>query len=452
MARTVSIAILAAGRGTRMQNPLSKVLHPLAGRPLIGHVLEVAKQIEATRVVAVLAAGMDAVAKVVRDSGLDARIAIQDPPHGTGHAVQCAQSELPDEGTVLVLYGDTPLVRAETLRQLATKREDEQAAVAVLGMRPTDPSGYGRLRFHADGQLAELVEERHADPELKRTGLCNSGVMAIDAARLGELLAAMPLRPEKQEYYLTDIVGLACARGWPCTAIEGHWIEGLGINSQAQLAEAAGLLQAQLRAQCLDGGVIMPAPDTVHLSADTEIGPGAVIEPYAVFGPGVKVAAGAVVKSFSHLEGVTIAAEAMIGPFARLRPGTVVQQGARVGNFVELKNAELGSHAKASHLTYLGDCEIGSDVNIGAGTITCNYDGFNKHRTTIGAGAFIGSNTAFVAPVEIGADAIVGAGSTLTDDVPENALAIARERQRNLAERAPPLRERLKNSGSQRRS
>ena len=271
MAERLSVVVLAAGKGTRMRNPLPKVLHPLAGRSLIGHVLEAARALGAARTVVVLAPDMEEVAAQVRRSPLEPAVAIQEPQLGTGHALQAALPELPDEGTVLVLYGDTPLMTPETLGRLVAAREAADAAVAVLGMRPPNPAGYGRLRFSGDN-LAEIVEERHADAELRRTGISNSGVMAMDAARLRGLLDAVPLRPEKGEYYLTDIVALATARGWRCTAVEGPWEEGVGVNSQAQLADATRLLQARLRGRMLEAGVIMPAPETVHLAADTEVG------------------------------------------------------------------------------------------------------------------------------------------------------------------------------------
>jgi bifunctional UDP-N-acetylglucosamine pyrophosphorylase/glucosamine-1-phosphate N-acetyltransferase len=268
--------------------------------------------------------------------------------------------------------------------------------------------------------------------------------MAFAADRLALLLQGLQLRPEKGEYYLTDTVALAVERGWPCVAIEGPAEEGHGINSQAQLAEAGAILQGRLRARHLASGVIMPAPETVHLAADTEIAPGALIEPYVVFGPGVRIGSDAVVHAFCHLEGAVVASGASVGPFARLRPGTELGEGARIGNFVETKNARLAAAAKANHLTYLGDVAVGERANVGAGTITCNYDGFGKHRTEIGAGAFIGSDTALVAPVTVGAGAIVGAGSTITSDVPEDALALARGRQATFPGRAARLRERLR--------
>lgn len=453
MQPSLSVVVLAAGKGTRMRNPLPKVLHPLAGRTLIGHVLETARELGPARTVVVLSPGMDAVAAEVGRSPLRPAVALQDPPLGTGHALTAALPALPPDGeaagTVLVLYGDTPLVEAATLRRLVAAREAAGAAVAVLGMRPPDPGGYGRLRLLAGdgGELAEIVEERHADEALRRDGICNSGVMAFDAAKLGPLLRAIPLRPEKNEYYLTDAVALAVARGWRCVAVEGLWEEGVGVNSQAQLAQAMRLLQARLRGRMLEAGVVMPAPETVYLAADTTIGPGAVVEPYCVFGPGVRVAAGAVVHAFSHLEGATVAAGASVGPYARLRPGTELGAGARVGNFVETKNARLAAGAKANHLTYLGDATVGEAANVGAGTITCNYDGFAKHRTEIGAGAFVGSNTALVAPVRVGAGAVVAAGSTVTADVPDEALAVARARQRTIEGHAPALRDRLGRRG-----
>jgi bifunctional UDP-N-acetylglucosamine pyrophosphorylase/glucosamine-1-phosphate N-acetyltransferase len=442
MTLPLSVVVLAAGKGTRMRNPLPKVLHPLAGRPLIGHVLDSARRLNPQALVVVLAPDMEEVAKAVRQQAPQARIAIQDPPLGTGHALTAARGLWPASGTVLVLYGDTPLLTAATARSLVDRQRSEGAAAIVLGIRPPDPSGYGRLRL-VDGRLVEIVEERHADDELSRSATCNSGVMAFDAARLPALLDALPLRPEKKEYYLTDTVAEAVARGWPVGAVEGPWQEGQGVNSQHQLAEITAMLQARLRAALLESGVIMPAPETVFLSADSVIEPGAVIEPHVVLGPGVQIGAGAVVHPFSHLEGARIGPGCSVGPFARLRPGAVLDRSAKVGNFVEIKAARLGTGAKANHLAYVGNAEVGAGANIGAGTITCNYDGFGKYTTEIGAKAFIGSNTALVAPVRIGAGAIIGAGSTITADVPDDAFAVARERQQNFPERATRLRERL---------
>jgi bifunctional UDP-N-acetylglucosamine pyrophosphorylase/glucosamine-1-phosphate N-acetyltransferase len=443
MSVPLSVTILAAGRGTRMKNGIAKALHPLAGRSLIGHVLTVAGELAPERIVVILAPGMPEVEAEVRRLRPEARILHQDPPQGTGHALMAAGAALPAEGTVLVLYSDTPLVTRETLSRLVAAREAAGAAVAVLGFVPPDRKGYGRLRFDG-GRLVEIVEERHADESLKRDGICNSGVMAFDAARLDALLDRLPLRIDRQEYYLTDVVALAHAAGWACTAIEGPWEEGVGVNSQPQLAAVTQLFQARARARLSGEGVIMLAPDTVHLAADTMIEPGAVIEPYVVFGPGVRVARGAVLHSFSYLEGVEIGRDAQIGPFTRIRPGTAVEAGAKLGNFVEAKNTRIAKGAKVSHLSYVGDTVIGELANLGAGTITCNYDGFGKHRTEIGAGAFIGSNTALVAPVRIGEGAVVGAGSTIVHDVPDEALALARARQEMRQGAAPRLRAKLK--------
>lgn len=439
----LSVVVLAAGRGSRMRNPLPKVLHPLAGWPLIRHVLEVSRGLGAARVVTVLAPGADAVAAVVKRLVPDARIAVQDAPMGTGHAVMAARPELLAEGTVLVLFGDTPLLTHETALRLLAAREAGDQAVVVLGIAPPDPTGYGRLRVEA-GRLRAIVEERHADEALRREGLCNAGAMAFDAARLGVLLDALELRADKNEYYLTDAVELAVAHGWSCAAVPGPWQDGLGINSQRQLADAERVFQDRRRDALLAAGVIMPAPETVYLAADTEIAAGALVEPYVVFGPGVRIAGEATIHAFSQLEGAIVEARASVGPFARLRPGARLGPDAKVGNFVEVKNAELGPGAKASHLSYLGDATIGAGANIGAGTITCNYDGFGKHRTAIGAGAFIGSNTALVAPISIGEQAVVGAGSTLTENVPAGAVAVARARQTTLPARAARLRERLR--------
>ena len=443
MAAPLCVTVLAAGKGTRMRNALPKVLHPLAGRTLIEHVLANAQELQPAQTVVVLAAEMSEVAAVVAKSPLAPAIVIQESQLGTGHAVKMAQAALPASGTVLVLFGDTPLLRSATLARLVQAREGVDAAVAVLGMRPTDPADYGRLRM-AGERLVAVIEDRDAEPDLKRAAACNSGVMAFDAARLSDLLAGLALHGDKGEYYLTDTVALAVERSLTCVAVEGPAEEGSGVNSQAQLAEAGELLQRRLRQRLLDEGVIVHDPGTLQLCADTEIAPGAVIEPYVVIGPGVRIGAGAIIHSFCHIERATIAAGAEIGPFARLRAVSDIGERAKIGNFVETKNTKLEPGAKASHLSYLGDTTVGSAANVGAGTITCNYDGFHKYPTRIGAGAFIGSNSALVAPVRIGDGAIVAAGSTITGDVPPGGFAIARARQVTHAQRAERLRERLR--------
>jgi bifunctional UDP-N-acetylglucosamine pyrophosphorylase/glucosamine-1-phosphate N-acetyltransferase len=446
MTAPLTVILLAAGKGTRMKSDRPKVLHPLAGRTLIGHVLHTAAALAPARTVVLLAPGMDGVAAEVDRSPLRAQIAYQEPQLGTGHALMVTREHLPPDGEVLVLYGDTPLVTAATLEELLTVRRTDDAAVAVLGFRPPDAAGYGRLRFDGDG-LAAIVEERHADATLKREGLCNAGIMAFDAARLGPLLDALEIKQPKGEYYLTDVVEHARARGWPCSALEGPYEAGLGVNSQAQLAAAEALLQQRLRSAAMAAGVTLIGPETVFLAADTALAASAEIGPYVVFGIGVQVAANVQILPFSHLEGVRIEAGARIGPFARLRPGAAIGERAHVGNFVEVKNATLEAGAKANHLSYIGDAHVGAKSNIGAGTITCNYDGVAKHRTEIGEGVFIGSNSALVAPVTIGDGAFIGAGSTINRDVPPGSLSIARGRQSDIAGGAARIRERAR-SGS----
>ena len=443
MVDPLSVVILAAGRGTRMKNDRPKVLHEMAGLSLIGHVLATAEALGPEKLVVVLGREMEAVAAEIARRAPAAAIVIQDPPMGTGHALQVARPELLPAGAVLVLYGDTPLMTEATLRTLLERRRAATAAVAVVGMRPPDPAGYGRLRMGEAGELLAIVEHKHCDPALLAEGFCNSGVMALAAERTATLLGELERHPGSDEFYLTDVVEIAQRHGWPCRAVEASWIEGQGVNTQAQLAEVAAHFQVRRRGELMAAGVTMEAPATVFLAADTEIGPGAVIEPFVVFGPGVRVAAEAVIHSHSHLAGAEVGRGAQIGPFARVRPGTVIGEEAKLGNFVEAKNTRLGAGAKASHLTYLGDCAVGDGANIGAGTITCNYDGFNKHRTEIGARAFIGSNSAFVAPVTVGADAVIGAGSVVTSDVPAGALGLARPPQRTIEGAAHRLRERL---------
>jgi bifunctional UDP-N-acetylglucosamine pyrophosphorylase / glucosamine-1-phosphate N-acetyltransferase len=431
MSAPLTVVVLAAGKGTRMKSGLPKVLHRVAGRSMIGHVLATAAGLEPARAVVVLAPRMAEVEAELRRSALAPAIAIQEPALGTGHALMAARERIPAGGRVVVLYGDTPLVTAETLRRLLAAVDEVGAAVGVLGMRPPDTTGYGRLAFDARG-LEAIVEERHADEALKRDGLCNAGIMVIDRARLDPLLDALEPKQPKNEYYLTDIVEHARTFGWRCTAIEGPWLEGVGVNSQAQLADAEALLQGRLRQAAMAQGVTLVAPDTVFLACDTALASGVEIGPYVVFGPGVEVAEGAQIHSFSHLEGVRIGPNARIGPFARLRPGAEIGEDVHIGNFVEVKNATFEAGAKANHLSYVGDARIGARSNIGAGTITCNYDGFGKYRTELGERVFIGSNTALVAPLTIGDGAIIGAGSTIDRDVPPDSLSIGRARQTDL--------------------
>jgi len=418
--------ILAAGKGTRMKSHLPKVLHPIAGRPMIGHVLASLAPLGCAPIVVVVGPGMEAVSKAVAPN----RTALQAEQLGTGHAALAAKAALGQrEGDVLILYGDTPFISTETFEALlARRRAEDRPAAVVLGMRPGDPTGYGRLLVDGKGQLEAIVEHRDATAEERRIGLCNSGVMAVEGALLWDLLDEVGNDNAKGEYYLTDIVALARRRGRLAAAIEAPAEELVGINSRAELAAAEALLQDRLRARAMEGGATLIDPASVWLSFDTRLGCDVVIGPHVVFGPGVEVADGVIIRSFCDLEGARIEAGAEIGPFARLRPGSIIGPKAKVGNFVETKNTTLAAGAKANHLTYLGDARVGAKTNVGAGTITCNYDGFGKYRTEIGAGAFIGSNSALVAPVTVGDGAIIAAGSVITQDVAADALAVGRGR------------------------
>lgn len=419
--------ILAAGKGTRMKSVLPKVLHALAGKPMIGHVLDALAPLGCAPVVVVLAPGMDRVAAAVQPHAT----AIQQEQLGTGHAVMAAFPALGKvTGDVLVLYGDTPFISTATLtRMLERRRRADDPAVVVLGMRPDDPGEYGRLVIGADGYLRAIVEYKDADSDQRSIRLCNSGVMAIDGAHLASLLERIGNDNAKGEYYLTDIVAIAGARGLNCAVVEAPVDELMGINSRAELAVAEAVLQDRLRAAAMDGGATLIDPKTVWLCHDTRLGRDVTVGPNVVFGPGVAVADGAEIRAVSHLEGAMVGAGAVIGPFARLRPGAEIGDTARVGNFVEVKNTRFGAGAKANHLSYVGDASVGAGANLGAGTITCNYDGYDKARTEIGARVFVGSNSTLVAPLVIGEGAYVAAGSVVTSDVPADALAVARSRQ-----------------------
>ncbi|MEX0815107.1 MAG: bifunctional UDP-N-acetylglucosamine diphosphorylase/glucosamine-1-phosphate N-acetyltransferase GlmU [Dongiaceae bacterium] len=425
--------VLAAGKGTRMKSALAKVLHPLAGRSMIAHVAANLAPLACDPVVAVVAPGMAAVEKAVAPWPS----VVQAEQLGSGHAVMAARDRLAGvTGDVLVVYGDSPFVSTESLRRLlARRRAADRPAVVVLGMRLDDPGEYGRLilgrdpRTGADGGLDAIVEYRDADAGQRTIDLCNSGAMAIDGRRLFDLLDRVGNANAKGEYYLTEIVAVARRDGLACAVVEAPADELLGINSRAELAVAEAALQQRLRARAMAEGATLTDPRTVYFAYDTRLGRDVTVGPNVVFGPGVSVADGVEIRAFCHIEGARIEAGAIIGPFARLRPGCEIGAGARIGNFVEAKNAWLGAGAKANHLAYIGDATVGERANIGAGTITCNYDGFDKARTEIGADAFIGSNSALVAPVTIGERAIVGAGSVITRDVAPDALALARAEQ-----------------------
>ena len=422
----VSVVILAAGKGTRMKSAKSKVLHPIAGRSLLGHVLDTVEVIGPDRIVVVVGPDMDDVAAAAAPHD----VVLQSEQLGTADAVKAARTPLADVslGTVFVLYGDTPFIGAETLAAMLAKR-GAGAGIVVLGFRPDDPGAYGRLVTDASGRLQRIVEFRDASDAERSITLCNSGVMAIDAAVLFRLVDAVDSDNAKGEFYLTDIVGLARADNIDCAVVEAGADELQGVNSRADLAAAESYWQRSKRQQVMADGVTLSDPATVYFSYDTVFGEDVIVGPNVVFGPGVTVGRSSEIKAFSHLEGVTVGEAVSVGPFARLRPGAVLEDGVKVGNFVEVKNAVLGTGAKASHLSYIGDAEVGAEANIGAGTITCNYDGYFKYRTKIGKGAFIGSNTALVAPVAVGENAIVGAGSVITADVDCDALAVARGKQ-----------------------
>jgi bifunctional UDP-N-acetylglucosamine pyrophosphorylase/glucosamine-1-phosphate N-acetyltransferase len=421
--------VLAAGQGTRMKSRRPKVLHKVAGRPMVSHAVAAAKAAGAARIALVVAPGMDAVADAVRAEFADATSHVQAEALGTGHAVLAARDAFADhDGPVLVLYGDTPLLRPETLERVAAAI-GAGANVVVAGFEARDPAGYGRLITGEGGDLVAIREEKDASPAEREVRLCNSGVMGFRGSHLPGLLARIGADNAKGEFYLTDAVGLAVGDGLAAAVVTCPEEEVLGVNDRTQLAEAEATLQTRLRREAMLNGATMVAPETVFLSHDTRIGRDVTIEPHVIFGPGAVVGDGATVKGFSHIEGARIGEGAVVGPFARLRPGADVGEKARVGNFVEIKNATLDHGAKVNHLTYIGDAHIGAEANIGAGTITCNYDGFGKHRTEIGAGAFVGSNSSLVAPVSIGAGAYIGSGSVINRDVSADALALTRAPQ-----------------------
>lgn len=424
----LAIVVLAAGKGTRMKSDLHKVLHPIAGRPMLMHLLASAAQLSPQHQVVVAGHGREQLEKAL---GGAATIAVQDPQLGTGHAVQQAEGALAGfDGDVLILYGDVPFVRAETMRAMLERLHgDDNPAVVVLGFEPADTLQYGRVIAH-DGVVAKMVEHKDATDAERACRLCNSGLMAVRGADLFGLLARVGNDNAQGEYYLTDIVNVANGDGRVCAVVvTDDADEVMGINSRGELAIAEARWQDKRRAAAMADGATLVAPETVWFAWDTQVGRDVTIEQNVVFGPGVTVADNVVIHAFSHVEGASLASGVSIGPFARLRPGAVLEEGSKIGNFVEMKAARLGKGAKANHLTYLGDAEVGERANIGAGTITCNYDGYFKHKTVIGPRAFIGSNSALIAPVRIGADAIVAAGSAVSRDVSDGELRLVRAEQ-----------------------
>jgi bifunctional UDP-N-acetylglucosamine pyrophosphorylase / glucosamine-1-phosphate N-acetyltransferase len=426
-ARTCLTIVLAAGEGTRMRSWRPKVLHAIGGRTLLGHVLAAVRQ-AAGQVAVVVGPGQAKVADAVRSALPEAAIFVQAERRGTAHAVLAARAALIEGADdVLVVFADTPLMQPHTLMRLREPLAGGKA-VAVLGFRPADPSGYGRLIMQGESLLA-IREDKDASAAEREIPLCNAGLMALRGDVALAILDRIDDRNAKREFYLTDAVAIARRMGLEAVAIETGEDEVRGINSQAQLAEAEAALQRRLRSSALEAGVSMAAPETVFLAVDTKLGRDVTIEPYVVFGPGVTVEDGATIRSFSHLEGAHVGKGTTVGPYARLRPGAQLGADVRIGNFVEVKEAQIGAGVRANHLSYIGDARVGARTNIGAGTITCNYDGQHKHVTDIGEGAFIGSNSALVAPVRIGDGAYVGSGSVITRDVPPDSLAIGRGQQ-----------------------
>ena len=427
--RPFAAVILAAGKGTRMKSDLHKVLHPIAGRPMLMHLLAGIEALGPVAEVVVVGAGREQVEKAVAARG--ARVALQEPQLGTAHAVSQAESVLESfDGDVLILYGDVPMVQTETCAKMLARLHEHDRPVAVaLGFRPDDALAYGRIIADEHGVIAKMVEFKDATDEERAVDFCNSGLMAIRGADLWPLLKRVDNQNMAGEFYLPDIIMLALEDGRQSAVIEAEAWEVAGANSRAEVAGLEADWQRRRRAQAMAEGASLIAPETVWFSWDTKLGRDVTIEPNVFFGPGVSVADGAVIHAFSHLEGATVASKAAIGPFARLRPGADIGEKAKVGNFVEVKKATLGAGAKANHLSYIGDGDVGAGANIGAGTIFCNYDGFFKYKTVVGEGAFVGSNSALVAPVTIGKGAIVAAGSVVTSDVAADALALVRPAQ-----------------------
>jgi bifunctional UDP-N-acetylglucosamine pyrophosphorylase / glucosamine-1-phosphate N-acetyltransferase len=427
----IAAVILAAGQGTRMKSDLHKVLHPIAGQPMLMHLMASVDALNPARKVVVVGSGKEQLESALASS---AELAVQQPQHGTGHAVQQAEAALAGfDGDVLILYGDVPFVPTATMQGMIDRLNAPDApAVVVLAFEPDDTQAYGRVIADGD-RILKMVEHKDATAEERACRLCNSGLMAVKARGLFGLLARVTNDNAAKEYYLVDIVNIANADGRLCAVVKTDPFDVAGINSRGELAAMEGQWQARRRARAMADGATLIAPETVWFAWDTVIGRDVVIEPSVFFGPGVTVADKVVIHAFSHIEGATIGEGAEIGPYARLRPGAVLEEKAKIGNFVEVKKARFGKGAKANHLSYIGDADVGAGANIGAGTITCNYDGFFKYRTVIGDGAFIGSNSALVAPVTIGAGAIVGAGAVVTADVSADALALVRPEQREKA-------------------
>lgn len=434
---STALVILAAGKGTRMNSDLPKVLHPIAQAPMLAHAIRSGAALEPERLVIVAGHGADKVAKAARQIDERAEVVLQEDQLGTAHAVDMARDALAGfDGDVVVLYGDTPFLQPDTLERMLAARQSHD--LVILGFEAADPARYGRLIMSGDS-LEKIVEFKDATEDERAIRFCNSGLLACNATTLFDLIAQVGNDNASGEYYLTAVVELARTKGLNVSAVSCDEEQTLGVNSRADLAQADAVFQSRARAALMEDGVTLMAPDTVYLAMDTVIGRDTVIEPNVVFGPEVTVESGATIRAFSHLEGCHVSRGAVVGPYARLRPGAELAENTRVGNFVEIKNAEIAEGAKVNHLSYVGDASVGANTNIGAGTITCNYDGVMKHKTTIGERAFIGSNTLLVAPVTVGDDAMTATGSVITRDVDPAALAIARVKQENKPGRARKL-------------
>jgi bifunctional UDP-N-acetylglucosamine pyrophosphorylase/glucosamine-1-phosphate N-acetyltransferase len=440
--KETAVVVLAAGLGTRMNSILPKVLHPIAGRPMILQLLDSLTEIEPDKIVLVIGPNMELVSDAVAAAGYNFEIVIQQDRLGTGHAVQQAQKSLSGfKGNVLVLYGDSPLVTPKTLANILEARSAQNdPAVVVLGFRPFDRGDYGRLVLDKTGNLEAIVEATDVSGNEALSDLCNSGVMVVDGTILRELVSKLSNENVKGEFYLTDIIQISRKCGRNCSVVEGDEEELIGINSRVELALAETIIQDRLRESVMKNGASLNDPSSIYFSYDTKIGQDVTIGPNVFFGPGVEICDGVSILAFCYIEGTFIEHNAIIGPFARLRPGADIGENVHIGNFVEIKNSTLATGVKVNHLSYIGDTKIGENANIGAGTITCNFDGYRKSMTEIGARAFIGSNSALVAPVRIGQDSTIGAGSVITKDVEDGALAITRTKQKMVDQYVKKLR------------
>ncbi|MDX8434145.1 bifunctional UDP-N-acetylglucosamine diphosphorylase/glucosamine-1-phosphate N-acetyltransferase GlmU [Mesorhizobium abyssinicae] len=448
--RSCLSVILAAGEGTRMKSALPKVLHPIAGLPMVAHVAKAAEAAGSGDLALVIGHGADEMRKAAQKFAPNAETFVQEKRLGTAHAVLAARAAISKRyDDILVMFGDTPLIEPEALA-VARQKLAEGAAVVVVGFRPPNPTGYGRL-IEKGGRLVAIREEKDCSDEEKKIGFCNAGMMAVAGRSALELLDKVGNANAKGEFYLTDIVEIAGARGLDVVATEASFESALGINNRAELAEAEGIWQARRRREAMLSGVTLIAPETVYFSHDTEIGADTVVEPNVWFGLGVKISTGATIHAFSHMTGATIAENCEVGPFARLRPGTDLRKKAKVGNFCEVKQATVEEGAKVNHLTYIGDARVGAAANIGAGTITCNYDGYSKFFTDIGEGAFVGSNSSLVAPITIGKGSYIASGSVLTESVPDDALAFGRARQKTIPGKGKEIRERFASAAAARK-